>query len=219
MVCLPKTELAFPPIPPKSFNLSRCSDCTWFSDILRGWHEKKSHYFIRNQPLKVKLLPKSNLGFICESIWVKTLCNCAKAALLRFTVVLFSGKLIFNGVLGHSYASIKITIFKTPRGLDTTWNFARSITRVSTHEHEHWEHCLCIQSLLKRRFLNNLAAVFSVCCCDGRQKVLIPECDLTGRRVMVDRSSSLKTEGNCGQCSRVGLGVLTFFFVCSPLNG
>ena len=28
-------------------------------------------------------------------------------ALLRFTVVLFSGKLIFNGVQGHFYTSIK----------------------------------------------------------------------------------------------------------------
>ena len=32
-----------------------------------------------------------------------------KEALLRFTIVLFSGKLIFNGVQGHIYASIKIT--------------------------------------------------------------------------------------------------------------
>ena len=55
--------------------------------------------------------------------------------------------------MGHSYAITKITIFKTLRRLNTTWNFARSITRVSTHEHEHWEHCLCTQSLQKRRFL------------------------------------------------------------------
>ena len=56
-----------------------------------------------------------------------------KEALLRFTVVSFSGKLIFNGVLG--YASIKIAIFKTLRSLDIT--FALSIARVSTHKHEH----------------------------------------------------------------------------------
>ena len=37
--------------------------------------------------------------------------------LLRFTVVSFSGKLIFNGVQGHFYASIKISIFKTLRRL------------------------------------------------------------------------------------------------------
>uniref|UniRef100_A0A671YJF1 Complement C3-like n=1 Tax=Sparus aurata TaxID=8175 RepID=A0A671YJF1_SPAAU len=60
-----------------------------------------------------------------------------KEALLRFTVVSFLGKLIFNGVQGHFYASIKISIFKTLRMLDTTRNFAHSITRVSTCEHEH----------------------------------------------------------------------------------
>ena len=47
-----------------------------------------------------------------------------KEALIRFTVVSFSGKLIFNGVQGHSYASIKIAIFKAVRRLDTTLNFA-----------------------------------------------------------------------------------------------
>ena len=52
--------------------------------------------------------------------------------------------------MGYFYASIKITIFKTLRRLDTTWNFAHSITRVSTHEHERWEHC--VHSLLKRVF-------------------------------------------------------------------
>ena len=31
-----------------------------------------------------------------------------KEAFLRFTIVSFLGKLIFNGVLGHYYASIKI---------------------------------------------------------------------------------------------------------------
>ena len=45
-----------------------------------------------------------------------------KEVLLRFTIVVFSGKLIFNGVLGHSYASIKIFIilFLTLRRLDAT---------------------------------------------------------------------------------------------------
>ena len=43
-----------------------------------------------------------------------------KEAFLRFTVVSFLGKLIFNEMLGHFYAGIKIAIFKTPRGLDTT---------------------------------------------------------------------------------------------------
>ena len=101
------------------------------------------------------LSPKSNLGFICECIWVKPSSKSiitTKEALLRFTMVSFSGKHIFSGVQGHFYTSIKIALFKTLRRLDTTWNFARSITRVSTHEHKHWEHCLCTQSLLKRVF-------------------------------------------------------------------
>ena len=29
------------------------------------------------------------------------------------------------------------------------------ITRVSTHEQEHWDNCLCTHSLLKRKFFNN----------------------------------------------------------------
>ena len=66
--------------------------------------------------IKVKLLPESNLGFICDWIWVEPLRKSTitmKEALLRFTVVSFSGELIFNGVQGHFYASIKIAIFKT----------------------------------------------------------------------------------------------------------
>ena len=107
---------------------------------------------------KVKLSPKSNQGFIYDWIWVKPSCEfiiTTKEELLRFTVVSFLGKLIFNGVLGHSDSSIKIAIFTTLGRLDTTWNSACGITRVSTHEHEHWEHCLCMQGLLKRRFLVN----------------------------------------------------------------
>ena len=79
----------------------------------------------------MKLSPKSNQGFICERIWVKPLSKSMitmKESLLKFTVVLFLGKLIFSGVQGHSYA-----IFKTLRRPDKTWNFACSITRVSTH--------------------------------------------------------------------------------------
>ena len=79
-----------------------------------------------------------------------------KEALLTFTIFSFSGQTHFQWqCLGQISHSIKIAIFKTLRRLDTTWNFARSITRVSTHEHEHWEHCLYTQSLLKGRFLDN----------------------------------------------------------------
>ena len=86
-------------------------------------------------------------------------------------------------VLGHSYASIKITIFKTLRRLDTTWNFARSITRVSTHEHEHWEHCFCTQSLLKKKGFWT-THVSSSCFAPGRhgsKEVSISECNVTLR--------------------------------------
>ena len=136
----------------------------------------------------MKLSPKSNQGFICVWIWVKPLCKSiitTKEALLRFTVVSFSGKLIFNGVRGHFYASIKITIFKTLRSLDTTWNFACSITRVSTHEHEHWEHCMCTQSLLKRR-TTHVSNSTSGMPPSWQTNSVIPECNLTGRSVMVD---------------------------------
>ena len=87
-----------------------------------------------------------------------------KEAFLRFTMVSFSG-------------------FKTVRSLNTTWNFARSITRVSTHEHEHWEDCLCTQSLLKKKVFGQLtlAVASPVHRRHGRHKVSIPECDLTGR--------------------------------------
>ena len=65
--------------------------------------------------LEVKLSPKSNQGFICDWICVKPLCKCiilTKEELLKFTVVSFLGKLIFNGVQGHFYASIKIVRLK-----------------------------------------------------------------------------------------------------------
>ena len=104
--------------------------------------------------LRVKLSPKCSLCFFCDCIWVRPLCKSTmmlKEAPLRFTVLSFSAQTHFQWeCMGHFYASIKIAIFKTLRRLDTTWNFACSITRVSTHEHEHWEH-----SLSKRKLLNN----------------------------------------------------------------
>ena len=114
-------------------------------------------YLSNRWAIKVKLAPKCNQGFICECIWVKPLCKCiitTKEALQIYHSFI-SDKLIFDGVQGHSYANIKFAIFKTLKRLDTTWIFACSITRVSTHEHEHWEQCLCTQSLLKREYLDN----------------------------------------------------------------
>ena len=52
----------------------------------------------RDSFVEVKLSPKCNQGFICD--WVKPSCKCiamTKEALLRFTVVLFSGTFILNG--------------------------------------------------------------------------------------------------------------------------
>ena len=61
---------------------------------------------------------------MCKSI-IRT-----KEALLRFTIVLFWGKLIFNGVQGHFSTSIKIAIFETLRRLDTTRNFTESESEI-----------------------------------------------------------------------------------------
>ena len=67
------------------------------------------------------------------------------------------GELCINGTFTLASKSL---FFKTLRRLDMTCNFARSVTRVSTLEHEHWEHCLCTQSLLKIRFSNNSHGFF-----------------------------------------------------------
>ena len=123
------------------------------------WHQTDGRNLIRSAFRWNSRQKATKVFFLCECIRVKPLCKSIirmKEALLSFTVFLFSGETHFQWeCYGHFYASIKISIFKTVRSLDTTWNFAGSITRVSTHEHQHWEHCLCTQSLLKRSFLNN----------------------------------------------------------------
>ena len=94
----------------------------------------------------------------------KSIITTKEAQVKRFTGFSFSGQTHFQWeCYGHFSDSIIIAIFETLRRLDTTWNFACSITRVSKHEHEHWEHCLCTQSLLKRTFLN-----------DSPQQLLLP---------------------------------------------
>ena len=114
-----------------------------------GWHiasfsKSRMSQFDTNIR-KAKLSPKCNL-----ETRVKPLCKSiitTKEALLRFTVFSFLGQTRFQWeCYGHFHVSIKISIFKTVRRLETTWNFAGSITRVSTREHQHWEHCLCTQS-------------------------------------------------------------------------
>ena len=112
---------------------------------------------INSNQLKVKLSPKCNRGSFCECTQVEPSFESiimTKALLLSLSVFSFLGPNNFQwSAWSKSYVSN--AIFKTLRSLDTTWNFARSITRVSTHEHGHWEHCLCTQSLLKRKFWNN----------------------------------------------------------------
>ena len=77
---------------------------------------------------EVKLSPQST-----EALFVNV-CE-TKQALLRFTVVPFSGKLIFQWeCYGHFYDSIKISIFKTVRRLDTTWNFKHFKLQVAPWE-------------------------------------------------------------------------------------
>ena len=75
-------------------------------------------YYFKSTNLKWNSRQKSNQGFICDWISLKLLYKSTiimKEALLRFTVISFSGKLIFSGVQGHFYARIKIAIFKTLR--------------------------------------------------------------------------------------------------------
>ena len=78
--------------------------------------------------LKVKLSPKCNLGFF----WVKPSCESEKGTFKIDHIFVFGSNSFSVGVL-RALASIKIVIFKPLRRLDTTWNFTRSITRVSTH--------------------------------------------------------------------------------------
>ena len=98
----------------------------------------------------------------------------------------FPVKIIFNGsARGNTIIILwKIAIFDTLRRLDTTWNFAHSITWVSIRELD-WDHCLCTQSLLKRKFLNN--SRYQLFFSSLMREVSISKCDITWRRVKVER--------------------------------
>ena len=118
--------------------------------------------------------------FTCKSIIT------TKEALLRLTVFWFSGQTDFQWECYRLFKdSITISVIKTLRRLDTTWSFAASITRVSTHEHQHWEHCLWTGFTKKK--------VFGQLACSTRRRpasweVLISECDLSWTRVEMERS-------------------------------
>ena len=77
--------------------------------------------------------------------------------------------------------------------MDTTWNFARSITRVSTHEHERWEHCLCIQSLLKNKVFEQLklADACSASCDPASGEVLRVKVEFSKSLVPYERMDNL----------------------------
>ena len=128
---MPKNTFVFSFFPVQQLCVPPLSETLYFSSSL----------------FKVKRSPKCNLGLFCKCIWVKPTRQSiitTKEPLLRFTIFSFSGQTHFQWeCYRHFYAS------------NTTWNFARSITRVSTHEHEHWKHCLCTLILLKRTFLVN----------------------------------------------------------------
>ena len=113
--------------------------------------------------LKVKLSPKCNLGLLCECIWGQT----------DFQWECY----------GHFYNSIKICIFKTVRSLDTTWNSAGSITRVSTHQH---------QQFTKKKVFEQL--MLAVACSARRRPASgeesMSEWDVTWRTVKVELLSS-----------------------------
>ena len=97
------------------------------------------------------------------------------------SVFSFSGQSRFQWeCFRYSYASIKVSIFKTLRSLDTIWNFARSITRVSTHEHEHWEHCLCTEFTKKKVF----ALLTSAVACSASRRHGINTSGLPWRRLV-----------------------------------
>ena len=97
------------------------------------------------------------------------------------------GSSSFSQCKEHFYISIKITILKTVRRLDTTWIFACNTTRVSTQEHKHWSHCLCTQSLLKRQFFDNhVSRCFLRMPPSCQWEVSISKCDVTWTWVKVD---------------------------------
>ena len=128
-----------------------CSPHTWHVWYPNDHVSSSAGY--RLDPATVNLSPKMQPRLFCECIWVKPWCNSTitmKDALLRLTVFSFSAQIHFQWeCYRHFYASLKISIFKTIRRFDTIWHFAHSISRVSAHEHQHWEHCFCTQSLLK----------------------------------------------------------------------
>ena len=117
---------------------------------------KQEHYMCLSQVylkttslLKVKLSPKSRRGFIWDWIWVKPLCK--SIITIRDTFKIYHS-FVFGQANFQFSMRFQIVIFRTLRRLNATWNFARSITRVSTHEHS-IENIVCVRRVYwKGRF-------------------------------------------------------------------
>ena len=79
-----------------------------FAFILRNTVSFLFERRVSIQPVKVKLVPKCNLAFFCECIWVKPSCKhiiTMKEALLRFTVFTFLGQAHFCKLCVHKQCS------------------------------------------------------------------------------------------------------------------
>ena len=87
------------------FNPNHGSCCWVHHQLGKLYHQLQCN--MRVTQLKVKLSPKCNQGFICDWICVKPSGKCIimmKEALLRFTVVSFSGTLIWTFIHNVKWA-------------------------------------------------------------------------------------------------------------------
>ena len=123
--------------------------------------------------IKVKLLPKCNLGSFCQCTWVKPSHKSIitmKAPLIRLNVFLFSGQNHFQwSARGIYYVSIKIAVFKTLRRLDTTLRTLFVYTEFNKRN--------VIEQL-------TLAVVLSTRHHPASREVSISKCDVKWRRVV-----------------------------------
>ena len=107
--------------------MSKSVSFSWARFSRKAWFCTKKDAFCDECPWS-ETLAKMQPGFFCECTRVKPLCQSIimmKEVLLIFTVFSFLGRTHFQWeCYGYFRGSIKISIFKTLRRLDTTWNFA-----------------------------------------------------------------------------------------------
>ena len=120
-----------------------------------GTHDLKNRLLVTNNESETlaKMQPRLFLGMYMSQTVTEKYNNNERGTFKIYRMFVF-GSSSFSQCKGNFYTSIKISIFKILRRLDTTWNFAHRITS-STHVHKHREHYLCTQSFLKRKFSNN----------------------------------------------------------------